>query len=111
EEFDFDRIYVPEGSRGLVANSYHIKVTVDDDDRFWLSSGNWKNSSQPDIAPQDLDNPGKIRAKKGNREWHVVIKNKTLASRYRNDMLGGRAFHRERGGGEEGVRAAGFVAF
>ena len=103
DDFSFDRIYVPKGSSGLVANSYHIKVTVDDADRFWLSSGNWKNSSQPNIAPGDLDNPAKIRAKKGNREWHVVIKNATLAERYRNHILADLEFSKENGGREEAL--------
>jgi hypothetical protein len=94
---------VPEGSNGLIADSYHIKVTVDDDDRLWLSSGNWKNSSQPNIAPADLNNLQAIRAKKGNREWHVVIKNKTLAKRYRNHILADLEFSKENGGTEEAV--------
>lgn len=100
-DFGFDRIYAPEGPTGLIANSYHIKVTVDDDDRFWLSSGNWKNSSQPNIAPEDLNDPAKIKAKKGNREWHVVVKNKTLAGRYRNHILADLEFSKENGGREE----------
>ncbi len=103
DDFSFDRIYVPKGSSGLVANSYHIKVTVDDDDRFWLSSGNWKNSSQPNIAPGDLDSPAKIKAKKGNREWHVVIKNTALAERYRNHILADLEFSKENGGREEAL--------
>jgi V8-like Glu-specific endopeptidase len=103
DKFEFDRIYVPQGTSGLVANAYHIKVSVDDDDRFWLSSGNWKNSSQPDIAPEDLNNLGRIRAKKGNREWHVVIRNKTLAGRYRNHILADLAFSKENGGREEAI--------
>ncbi|WP_027582945.1 phospholipase D-like domain-containing protein [Bradyrhizobium sp. Ai1a-2] len=102
-DFSFDRIYAPEGANGLIADSYHIKVTVDDDDRLWLSSGNWKNSSQPDIAVDDLDNLQAIRAKKGNREWHVVIKNKTLANRYRNHILADLEFAKENGGSEEAV--------
>jgi phosphatidylserine/phosphatidylglycerophosphate/cardiolipin synthase-like enzyme len=101
DKYDFDRIYVPEGAQGLVANAYHIKVTVDDDDRFWLSSGNWKNSSQPNIAPADLNNPAKLKAKNGNREWHVVLKNRTLASRYRNHILADLAFSKDNGGREE----------
>ncbi|WP_027155907.1 trypsin-like peptidase domain-containing protein [Mesorhizobium sp. WSM2561] len=100
-DFDFDRIYAPEGPSGLVANSYHIKVTVDDSDQFWLSSGNWKNSSQPNIAPEDLNNAARIGAKKGNREWHVVIRNKTLAARYRNHILADLKFSKENGGREE----------
>ena len=38
-DFDFDRIYVPEGPTGLVANSYHIKVTVDDADASGCRAG------------------------------------------------------------------------
>ncbi len=104
-EFDFDRIYAPEGATGLIANSYHIKVTVDDDDRFWLSSGNWKNSSQPNIAPNDLNNLAKIRAKKGNREWHLVVKNKTLADCYRSHILADLKFSKANGGTEEAIVA------
>jgi hypothetical protein len=102
-DFSFDRIYVPQGSNGLIADSYHIKVTVDDDDRFWLSSGNWKNSSQPNIDLADLNDLQAIRAKKGNREWHVVIKNKTLATRYRSHILADLEFSKENGGTEEAV--------
>jgi phosphatidylserine/phosphatidylglycerophosphate/cardiolipin synthase-like enzyme len=102
-DFSFDRIYVPEGPNGLIADSYHIKVTVDDDDRLWLSSGNWKNSSQPNIALADLNNLQAIRAKKGNREWHVVIKNKTLANCYRSHILADLEFSKENGGTEEAV--------
>ncbi|HLG57661.1 MAG TPA: phospholipase D-like domain-containing protein [Vicinamibacterales bacterium] len=84
----FDRIFVPYGANGLVANAYHIKVTVRDEGKdavVWLSSGNWTKTSQPLIAPADLDNPSKT-SKAGNREWHVVIANKTLADRFRNHI-------------------------
>lgn len=81
----FARIFVPLGSKGLVANSYHIKVTVADEDKVWLSSGNWKHSSQPVIAPENLKNP-KVTNAAGNREWHVLIQNETLARRFRNHI-------------------------
>jgi phosphatidylserine/phosphatidylglycerophosphate/cardiolipin synthase-like enzyme len=81
----FDRIFVPVGSTGLVANAYHIKVTVADDNRTWLSSGNWTSTSQPAIAPADLNNP-KVTSRAGNREWHVVIANQSLAGRFRNHI-------------------------
>jgi len=84
----FERVYVPLGSHGLVANAYHIKVTVRDEGKaaaVWLSSGNWKRSSQPVIAAGDLDNP-KVTTNAGNREWHVVINNRTLADRFRNHI-------------------------
>jgi len=81
----FDRVFVPLGSQGLVANSYHIKVTVADGGRVWLSSGNWKRSSQPVIPSESLNNP-KVTGAAGNREWHVVIENDTLAERFRNHI-------------------------
>ena len=85
--FSFERVVVPEGTRGLISDAYHIKVTVRDDGTFWLSSGNWKaGSSQPIITTTQLDN-AVDEDLPGNREWHVVIKDTTLASRFRNHIL------------------------
>ncbi len=79
----FEVVTVPEGANGLIANAYHIKVTVRDDDTFWLSSGNWKmKSSQPVITEDDRLNIDE-QDLPGNREWHVIVKNKTLADRFR----------------------------
>lgn len=96
----FHRIVAPEGSDGLIANSYHIKVTVREDDTFWLSSGNWKmHSSQPIITEAqrqeaaDVDLPG-------NREWHVVVKNETLATVFRSHLLQDFKRSKDLGGGE-----------
>ena len=87
DRFTFNRIVVPEGTSGLISDAYHIKVTVRDDDTFWLSSGNWKgSSSQPVITQEQRDNASEVDLP-GNREWHVVIKNKKLASRFRNHIL------------------------
>jgi phosphatidylserine/phosphatidylglycerophosphate/cardiolipin synthase-like enzyme len=97
----FEHVVAPEGRRGLISDSYHIKVTVRDDDTFWLSSGNWKmKSSQPDISDEDRENSAE-RDLKGNREWHVIVRNKTLADRFRAHIL--QDFARSeflRGGGE-----------
>ncbi|HST23581.1 MAG TPA: phospholipase D-like domain-containing protein [Blastocatellia bacterium] len=81
----FDLIFVPLGVQGLVANSYHIKVTVRDGSTIWLSSGNWKRSSQPLIPTASLNNP-RVTGNAGNREWHVVIENDTLATRFANHI-------------------------
>jgi hypothetical protein len=87
DDFTFNRIVAKEGTAGLISDSYHIKVTVRDDDKFWLSSGNWKaGSSQPIITQEQRDNATEEDLP-GNREWHVVIKNKKLASRFRNHIL------------------------
>src|SRR4051812_11912203 len=34
---------------GLWASAYHIKVAVRDGKAFWLSSGNWQSSNQPNV--------------------------------------------------------------
>lgn len=62
-------------------------MTVRDKDTFWLSSGNWKaRSSQPVITrEQRAEVPG--RDLPGNREWHVVVRNKALAARFRRHIL------------------------
>lgn len=82
----FESVFVPIGNGGLIAKSYHIKVTVQDGHAFWLSSGNWKRSSQPNIPDAKLNDPS-ATGKAGNREWHVVIDNETLARRYRSHIL------------------------
>jgi phosphatidylserine/phosphatidylglycerophosphate/cardiolipin synthase-like enzyme len=82
----FERIFVPIGADGLVANSYHIKVTVRDRKAVWLSSGNWTRSSQPLISAANLNDPRRTAAA-GNREWHVVVKCDKLARRLRNHIL------------------------
>ena len=104
----FDRIFVPLGANGLVAMSYHIKVTVADRSKIWLSSGNWKRSSQPLIAPASLDDPT-VTSRAGNREWHVLIHNETLASRFRNHIQADFEQSLELGGTEEAVHEEVFV--
>src|SRR5262249_21458807 len=39
----------------LYPNAYHIKVAVQDGKKFWISSGNWQNSNQPDEDAATLD--------------------------------------------------------
>jgi phosphatidylserine/phosphatidylglycerophosphate/cardiolipin synthase-like enzyme len=87
DKFTFERITAPEGTGGLISDSYHIKVTVRDDDTFWLSSGNWKaGSSQPLITQAQRDNFASEDLP-GNREWHVVIRNRTLSTRFQSHIL------------------------
>lgn len=97
----FQRIFVPTGSQGLVAMSYHIKVTVRDGKSIWLSSGNWKQSSQPNIPADKLGQPKAMT--KWNREWHVVMNNKTIAGRFRNHILADYEQSRVLGGTLEAV--------
>jgi hypothetical protein len=69
---------------GLWASAYHIKVAVRDGNTFWLSSGNWQSSNQPDVHPF-ADGHEKLPAgfqRKYNRDYHAIIENEKLASAY-----------------------------
>lgn len=69
---------------GLFASAYHIKVAVRDGNAFWLSSGNWQSSNQPNVHPF-VDHPEKLPAqfqRKYNRDYHAIISNAKLASIY-----------------------------
>lgn len=64
---------------GWVASSYHIKVAVRDNAAFWLSSGNWQSSNQPDADP--LKKPwDRMWLSKYNREWHAIVEHAGLAA-------------------------------
>lgn len=94
----FNRIVAPEGTAGLISDSYHIKVTVRGD-TFWLSSGNWKaESSQPIVTQKQRDDAAN-KDLPGNREWHVVVTNATLAKRFRNHIEQDLERSKELGGG------------
>lgn len=78
---------------GWVANSYHIKVAVQDSKAFWLSSGNWQSSNQPEV---DLKGSTDFSYLENyNREWHAVVHHEGLAKTYeaylRNDLKKGSA--------------------
>ena len=74
--------------------AYHIKVAVRDGRAVWLSSGNWKESNQPERDP--IVEPFATKAKrdafhrKQNRDWHVVVESLALAGQFerfiRHDM-------------------------
>jgi V8-like Glu-specific endopeptidase len=66
---------------GWVASSYHIKVAVRDGSAFWLSSGNWQSSNQPDADP--LKKPWKRSwLTQYNREWHAIVEHAGLAAEF-----------------------------
>jgi phosphatidylserine/phosphatidylglycerophosphate/cardiolipin synthase-like enzyme len=74
DRFEYTRAVV-SGPNRIFNNSFHTKVAVRDSKAFWLSSGNWSPNSQPVI-------PGGAQPtiyNKGNREWHVIIEDETLA--------------------------------
>lgn len=67
------------GAGRRFASAYHEKVAVRDATAFWLSSGNWSLRSQPDIDPLGEPPSAKGMYGKGNREWHIIVEDETLA--------------------------------
>jgi hypothetical protein len=68
----------PRAAAAIFANAYHIKVAVRDRKAFWLSSGNWNNSNQPDVDP--LTSRADARAAtKYDRDWHVIVEHTRLS--------------------------------
>jgi hypothetical protein len=65
---------------GWVASSYHIKVAVRDAAAFWLSSGNWQSSNQPDADP--VATPRRDWLTNYNRDWHVIMEHAGLAATF-----------------------------
>jgi hypothetical protein len=72
----------PKAAAWIYPSAYHIKVAVRDSTAFWLSSGNWNNSNQPDIDP--LANPAGAGAvaRNSDRDWHVIVENEGLAATF-----------------------------
>ena len=79
----------PDATSWIFPTAYHIKVAVRDRSVFWLSSGNWNNSNQPDIDPVHVPADAK-QARHRDRDWHVVVEQPQLAGVFedyiRNDL-------------------------
>jgi hypothetical protein len=67
--------------------AYHIKVAVRDSAAFWLSSGNWNNSNQPDIDPLTDPAGSAPVARNSDRDWHVIVQNAELATLFEKYLL------------------------
>jgi hypothetical protein len=72
----------PQAPVWIYPNAYHIKVAVREDNTFWLSSGNWNNSNQPEIDLSDVAAARKL-ATKSDRDWHVIATSEALAGKFR----------------------------
>jgi hypothetical protein len=71
------------GVGNLYPNAYHIKVAVRDSKAFWISSGNWQGSNQPDADASQLAVPDQRKLLTGrNREWHVIAEHPGLAQMF-----------------------------
>ncbi len=66
----------PEVTGEIFPHAYHIKVVVSDQSTFWLSSGNFNVSNQPNFAAND---PKRGSFQTSDRDWHVIIEHKGLA--------------------------------
>jgi len=73
-------------TKAFFPRAYHIKVAVRDGAAFWLSSGNWKDSNQPERDPIVEPLPTKAKRdtfrRKRNRNWHVLVENSALAEQF-----------------------------
>jgi phosphatidylserine/phosphatidylglycerophosphate/cardiolipin synthase-like enzyme len=80
----------PEAAAWIYPSAYHIKVAVRDGTAFWLSSGNWNNSNQPDIDPVNDPAGAQSTLKSSDRDWHVIVEHPALAALFekylRNDL-------------------------
>jgi hypothetical protein len=66
----------PEVTGEIYPYAYHIKVVVSDQSSFWLSSGNFNVSNQPNFAAND---PKRGSFQTSDRDWHVIVEHKGLA--------------------------------
>jgi hypothetical protein len=76
----------PEADAWIFPTAYHIKVAVRDHSAFWLSSGNWNNSNQPDIDPTSSDADAE-EARHRDRDWHVIVEVPQLANIFEQYIL------------------------
>ncbi len=79
-------VWASVGGGKLIPRAYHIKVASRDGEEVWLSSGNWKDSNQPDIDPAGDHSSQMKPLLKHNREWHAIIRNEKLATVFQKFM-------------------------
>jgi phosphatidylserine/phosphatidylglycerophosphate/cardiolipin synthase-like enzyme len=72
----------------LFPAAYHIKVAVADSSTFFLSSGNFNTTNQPNFDPinKPTDNDANVAAV-SDRDWHVVVESPALAATFENLIL------------------------
>lgn len=77
----------PNAAAWIFPSAYHIKVAVRDRSAFWLSSGNWNSTNQPDIDPVADPDGSKAIAAKSDRDWHAVVEHPGLAKLFEKYLL------------------------
>jgi hypothetical protein len=77
----------PKVAIWIFPSAYHIKVAVRDSEAFWLSSGNWNTTNQPDIDP--FTNPAAAApiVRNSDRDWHVIVEHENLSKLYEKYLL------------------------
>jgi hypothetical protein len=99
----------PMAAAWIYPNAYHIKVAVRDGKAFWLSSGNFNNSNQPEIDPVADPSGSSAIARKSDRDWHVIVEHPKLASVFeaflQNDLKVAQA-HQAAAAGQATILAA-----
>jgi hypothetical protein len=56
---------------GTFVSDYHIKLAVRDRKAFWMSSGSWQSSNQPNLDPLGPEREERL-IRQCNREWHLT---------------------------------------
>ncbi|MDP4260139.1 MAG: phospholipase D-like domain-containing protein, partial [Bacteroidota bacterium] len=74
----------PVVTEWIYPTAYHIKVAVRDKNAFWLSSGNFNVSNQPNLKAKD---PARGSLKNADRDWHVIIFQQDLAGLFEAYIL------------------------
>jgi hypothetical protein len=77
----------PKVATWIYPSAYHIKVAVRDGTAFWLSSGNWNTSNQPDIDPLTDPVAAAPIVKNSDRDWHIIVEHDGLAALYEQYLL------------------------
>jgi hypothetical protein len=99
----------PLATAWIFPTAYHIKVAVRDSSAFWLSSGNWNNSNQPDIDP--VATPGDaVAARSADRDWHVIVEQPQLAKTFEAFILNDLAMASEHNAAPEASLAPSLVS-
>jgi PLD-like domain len=77
----------PKVMTWIFPSAYHIKVAVRDSSSFWLSSGNWNTTNQPDIDPLEDPQAAASVVRNSDRDWHVIVDHPGLAKLYEKFLL------------------------
>jgi len=96
----------PKVATWIYPSAYHIKVAVRDSASFWLSSGNWNSTNQPDIDPLTDPVAAAPVVRNSDRDWHVIVDHAGLAVLYEKYLLNDLSVAAQNQGGSTEMAAA-----